>query len=270
MALAPLAAAWPALAHAQVADLVYRDSFETAVCGNGAIEETETCDDGNADPGDGCSAQCVTEANYVCNGEPSVCGVDCSSVPTPADAGFLRTGNPTTWMQLTGAPDFPAMNTALAAVPHNVSRVYLGASRNRYTSVQFTVPSDFTTDVYFDWDASQIAGTSGQSVPSPAGPVTISSCPGDFRVGITSPVEPTEHQGCKSIYVVGASVTPRAALTLNMTGQSSDYACGLLPGHTYYLNYTNANPLATNGGVTAGEWTCPSDANSCGVQFAAH
>jgi len=34
----------------------------SAVCGNGAIEPGEDCDDGNAMPGDGCSATCTTES----------------------------------------------------------------------------------------------------------------------------------------------------------------------------------------------------------------
>src|SRR5204863_3565539 len=38
----------------------------------------ETCDDGNATPGDGCSATCQLEANYVCSNPGSPC------VPTVA------------------------------------------------------------------------------------------------------------------------------------------------------------------------------------------
>ena len=33
-----------------------------AVCGNGALERGEQCDDGNADGGDGCDANCLNEA----------------------------------------------------------------------------------------------------------------------------------------------------------------------------------------------------------------
>ena len=33
----------------------------TATCGNGSVESGETCDDGNTNPGDGCSATCQTE-----------------------------------------------------------------------------------------------------------------------------------------------------------------------------------------------------------------
>jgi cysteine-rich repeat protein len=43
------------------------------VCGDGAIAESEACDDGDADPGDGCDAACAIEKGYTCAGEPSVC-----------------------------------------------------------------------------------------------------------------------------------------------------------------------------------------------------
>jgi len=35
--------------------------FQTIQCGNGALEPTEACDDGNTTPGDGCSADCLFE-----------------------------------------------------------------------------------------------------------------------------------------------------------------------------------------------------------------
>jgi cysteine-rich repeat protein len=38
----------------------------SAVCGNGAVEAGETCDDGNTAGGDGCSAACQVEAGYSC------------------------------------------------------------------------------------------------------------------------------------------------------------------------------------------------------------
>src|SRR5437773_2875881 len=48
-------------------------------CGDGLLlRGTETCDDGNATPGDGCSATCQLEANYVCSNPGSPC------VPTVA------------------------------------------------------------------------------------------------------------------------------------------------------------------------------------------
>ena len=36
------------------------------VCGNGVVEDGESCDDGNARPGDGCSGICRIEPNYDC------------------------------------------------------------------------------------------------------------------------------------------------------------------------------------------------------------
>lgn len=50
----------------------------TVICGNGAIEGEEQCDDGNTDSGDGCSASCVKDPKWTCpnTGEPCipVCG----------------------------------------------------------------------------------------------------------------------------------------------------------------------------------------------------
>ena len=49
------------------------------VCGNGALEEGELCDDGNRRSGDGCSATCTeTEAGYFCHAPGAAC-VDFSS-----------------------------------------------------------------------------------------------------------------------------------------------------------------------------------------------
>ncbi|HKZ49973.1 MAG TPA: DUF4215 domain-containing protein, partial [Candidatus Nanoarchaeia archaeon] len=44
-----------------------------AVCGNGAPEAPETCDDGGTASGDGCSSTCTIESGYTCTGTPSVC-----------------------------------------------------------------------------------------------------------------------------------------------------------------------------------------------------
>jgi cysteine-rich repeat protein len=46
---------------------------EGPVCGNGAIETGETCDDSNTASGDGCSSSCAIESGWTCSGTPSVC-----------------------------------------------------------------------------------------------------------------------------------------------------------------------------------------------------
>jgi fibro-slime domain-containing protein len=49
------------------------------VCGNSAIEGNEECDDGNTTPGDGCSADCRQESDWIClvPGEPCKSTVAC-------------------------------------------------------------------------------------------------------------------------------------------------------------------------------------------------
>ncbi len=58
-----------------------------STCGDGAIESTEECDDGNTADGDGCDASCTVEAGYLCNGTPSMCALSCGDgVINGADA----------------------------------------------------------------------------------------------------------------------------------------------------------------------------------------
>jgi cysteine-rich repeat protein len=260
--LAWLLAAASAAASAQTADpeVLHGDGFESAICGDGQIDEAEQCDDSNRLSRDGCSALCRIETSFTCAGAPSSCSYDCSAGPLN---GFIRSG-PTTWTQLTGAPDFPAMNPMFSAVPHLADKVYLGAGRLTFTSVMFTVPAGFAGAAMFDWSASQIPGTYGQAAPSLDGPLAISRCPGDFRVGIANPAEPTDFQGCKSIRVDSNGAAAVAVLALKTSGFPSDSECLLTPGGTYFLNYTNVNPTD---GVPVSEWTCPGNVTHCGVQF---
>ncbi len=53
-----------------------RERVQQSDCGNGLVELTEGCDDGNADAADGCDA-CIIEEGYACTGGPSVCGPIC-------------------------------------------------------------------------------------------------------------------------------------------------------------------------------------------------
>jgi cysteine-rich repeat protein len=49
-------------------------AIHTPTCGDGIVEASEVCDDGNATDDDGCTG-CVVDAGYDCKGEPSVCVV---------------------------------------------------------------------------------------------------------------------------------------------------------------------------------------------------
>lgn len=46
---------------------------KVGICGDGAIGSTETCDDGNATPGDGCSELCQVEQGWICAQAGSAC-----------------------------------------------------------------------------------------------------------------------------------------------------------------------------------------------------
>ena len=49
----------------------------SVVCGDGVVEGTEACDDGNKADADGCDASCALESGYTCSGAPSACVTTC-------------------------------------------------------------------------------------------------------------------------------------------------------------------------------------------------
>ena len=51
----------------------------TRNCGNGVLDQRESCDDGNSLSGDGCGVSCSVQPGFDCLGEPSVC------TPAPVD-----------------------------------------------------------------------------------------------------------------------------------------------------------------------------------------
>jgi cysteine-rich repeat protein len=50
-----------------------------AECGDGVLQQGETCDDGNFGDLDGCASECNVEGGWVCTGEPSVCTLLCGN-----------------------------------------------------------------------------------------------------------------------------------------------------------------------------------------------
>jgi cysteine-rich repeat protein len=59
-----------------IPDSCYFGDTPPAVCGNGEIEESEDCDDGNTYDVDGCSSTCTIEDGAVCNTDPNRCVID--------------------------------------------------------------------------------------------------------------------------------------------------------------------------------------------------
>ena len=64
-----------------------------AQCGNGDIEETEECDDGDTDGEDGCSGTCQIESGWACTSEPSSCTTDCGDGVTAGSEQCDDNGN---------------------------------------------------------------------------------------------------------------------------------------------------------------------------------
>lgn len=49
------------------------DTTACSLCGDGALQLPEECDDANGSSGDGCTDSCVVESGWECTGEPSLC-----------------------------------------------------------------------------------------------------------------------------------------------------------------------------------------------------
>lgn len=61
----------------------------TPICGDGLVRG-EPCDDGDLDPGDGCSPDCELEAGWSCDQEPSICSAPPICPPqTQVESGAL-------------------------------------------------------------------------------------------------------------------------------------------------------------------------------------
>lgn len=63
-------------------------SSRTAVkagCGDKFVTGSETCDDGNALAGDGCSSSCLVETGYSCTAQPSECWSRCGDGVVASD-----------------------------------------------------------------------------------------------------------------------------------------------------------------------------------------
>ncbi len=62
-----------------------QDNSGGAVCGDGVTADTEDCDDLNTVNDDGCSAACLIEDGWYCDGEPSDCTTQCGDNAVAGD-----------------------------------------------------------------------------------------------------------------------------------------------------------------------------------------
>ena len=185
----------------------------------------------------------------------------CENKNTAEQAGFVRS-TLRTWEQFGGGA-FPNFTYYLSQAHNGFGLVYLSATRNQYTSIEFTTPNESWTGNSFQWALSQL-GTNSPSAPSlNSAYVTISRCPGDFRFNIDPLEEATDSQKCKGLRWDPNTnqMKPYSSIFYTEDGVSGT-TCGLAPGTKYYLNYINADP---SDGIQSGEHTC--GGTTCGFQF---
>ncbi len=70
----------------------YDITFSYPICGDGVVSPSETCDDNGTTEGDGCSATCTTEPNYICTGTPSACRIPYTTAPITGACADMSTG----------------------------------------------------------------------------------------------------------------------------------------------------------------------------------
>lgn len=90
----------------------------SALCGDGAIDSGETCDDANTSNGDWCSSTCAIEAGWTCTGQPSSCS------PAPS----------ATWLRV------------LLDGSQNVSGNFIDVSSSGNTGTQFNGVTTWSTN----------------------------------------------------------------------------------------------------------------------------
>jgi cysteine-rich repeat protein len=115
-------------------------SCAATTCGNGVLEAGESCDDGNQEDNDGCSATCTVESGFACSDEPSLClpvvcgdgvlsgdetcddgnqeGGDGCSVACAVEPGFTCLGAPSVCVPAEGTCESPPPLVAGAALSH--------------------------------------------------------------------------------------------------------------------------------------------------------
>jgi hypothetical protein len=152
--------------------------------------------------------------------------------------------------------DFPNTTSILCLIHTQRS------PNNQYISLRFVAPLGYdysTLEKFFDWDESQVRG----AAQSNSTYVTISQCPGDFRIpplGATAPSnDPTYAAGCRNLFNAGRIEY------LTGSGPSTATKCMINPGETYYFNYVRGVPNIVTNQVESAE--CVSGSTECGVQM---
>ena len=145
--------------------------------------------------------------------------------------------------------------------------------RNRHVSIEFYAPEDPAEYAglarQFIWQEAQQGGL---SVNLSAIYVSVSQCPGDFRIpptGTTAPLnDRTFASGCRNYRPFMATGAPLFFRTVEYdlgAGPSGFDRCMIDPGNVYYFNFILASPV---GGIEPGENPCSNPQSpNCGIQM---
>ena len=202
-------------------------------------------------------------------------GLVAANCPAPLEAPWRRGA-------LTRIVDVPAVEIRGARLNPfpNSGMTGLFLTRNdEYLAVEFTTPasaSDWAARAafkLFEWDEAQVGGAASLSRVF----ITVSRCPGDFRLatpGQTAPTnDPTFARGCTSFRPrppFPAGPASNLAYVID-TAPADDVTCRLAPGQRYFLNVVRADASDGHIGRPETEASCANpDLASCGVQLRIH
>ena len=162
------------------------------------------------------------------------------------------------WHQVFSAPD----GSPQALYPSGVSfPTPVGSQKGQYVVVPFIPNVNQSVNLY--WDQVQSRPQDGYSLPRPALNMffAISPCKGDLRAWSNSSADMFLREGCRKM-ANGASLVWSSGPLIS---QTTDAACKLDAGSTYYLHIAPVDP---SDGLQTGEHTCdsvPNSANGCDV-----
>lgn len=199
--------------------------------------------------------------------------------PGPGCTGF-QSNLPAAWQRSTltqtnqvGQVEVPSQTWQ--PFPNSGGTGYVITGPNQYHSIAFNTPAQpwtVQTQEFFWQDAQQQGAALLDRVY-----VTISTCPGDFRIPVidstATTADPTNAAGCRSFRRVlpGFPRGQREIINYQIGTADSvatETACFLAPGRTYYINFIRADPKDGVIGEPADEQVCSvPGATSCGVQM---
>jgi len=247
-----------------------------AVCGDGIISGSETCDAGklNGVPGSGCSATCTVEAGFQCSGQPSVCLLpcpdkfvglgasgSCSVLETDGGKVSLSFGGPTGVGGDVCIPGDGSLSISGGQVVTGKVRLETGAHFQESSSASFDVVNEGTNGL--DAEIADCQGTSAVFAAKTCPPgTTITTlknqtitgicgenvyCVKDVNVGNKDTVTITAPNGCTTATFI-FNVTGKFAIHGSDKGGKIVAGANVTPSQIFYNVIGPGQAVAFSGG----------------------